>query len=113
MPSQRPTDRQFYSAAGPVARVEWRLHESDLPSPRWARMRVFANGTADVCWGDGGTLYGFDQPEFAGSFLSEDEYCRLSMLDAEDEKQFGVRLSDLIPPIWSDAGSGFEYLGTY
>jgi hypothetical protein len=113
MPAQRLTKEQFYAAAGPIALVEWWLHECDLPALTWARMRVFANESADVCWEEGGKVYGFDRPEFAGFFLSEDEYRRLSTWDAEDEKEFGVRLADLIPPTWSDAAAGFEYLGTY
>ena len=31
------------SPAGPLARVEWWLHECDLPAQTWARMRVFGS----------------------------------------------------------------------
>jgi hypothetical protein len=107
------TKQQFYDAAGPVVSVEWYLMDCDLPELNWARMRVYANGFADACWEDGGIVYGFIQSNFAGFFLNEDEYRRLSTMDADDEQEFGIRLAEITPPTWSDDVEWFEYLGTY
>ena len=52
--------------------------------------------------------------EYAGYFLSEDEYVRLEGLDAEDEREYQMRISDLRPPDLQDSPEqAFEYLGTY
>lgn len=97
-----------------VASVEWWLHDCDLPSLTWARLRVFTSGTADVCWEEGGTLFGFDERQFAVYYLCEDECRRLAGLDQEDDQEHGIRFSELTPPVWLDPpDQAFKYLGTY
>jgi len=69
------------------------------------------DGTADACWSEGTTLYGFSAPEFAGYFLAEDEYRRLNPADSAE---FGSDLAAVAPPTWKDTTAQlFEYLGTY
>jgi len=107
------TKNDFY-AGQRIISVEWWLHDCDLPALTWARLRVFDDGTADANWEDGGILYAFDEPRFAGHFLAEDEYRRLSGMDADDEQQHGIRFSEIRPPAWSDSpDQGFKYLGMY
>jgi hypothetical protein len=107
------TRDQFYSGKS-VILTEWWLHDCDLPALTWARLRVFDDGTSDASWEEGGTLYGFDSQEYAGLFLAEDEYIRFDRMDAEDEREHGLRLSDIAPPTWADRpAQPFEYLGTY
>jgi hypothetical protein len=107
------TEADFYRGKS-VVKVEWWLHDCDLPTLTWARLRVFDNGSADACWGEGTTRYGFDSPEYARSFLAEDEFIRFCDWDAEDEQVYGVLAADVRAPSWADSpGLGFEYLGTY
>lgn len=110
------TKADFYRDKAVVA-VEWWLCSCSLPGLRWARLRVFGDGTADTCWDEGTTLYGFDGREPAGFFLSEDEYVRFggpSGWDAEDERGTGVTAAEVRVPQWADTPSQpFEYLGTY
>jgi hypothetical protein len=97
-----------------IAATEWWLHECDLPALRWARLRLFSDGSADVCWEEGGILCGFDRRDFATYFLCEDEYRSLATMDAADEREFGFELTELVPPSWTDPpGQSFEYVGTY
>ena len=104
---------RFYSEKT-LARTECWLDECAFPEAVWARLRIFSDGSADACWVQGEKLYGFDSAEYAGYFLSEDEYVRLEGLAAEDERQHQMRISDLRPPDWLDsADQPFEYLGTY
>lgn len=103
------TKEDFYRGKD-VASVEWWLHDCDLPALTWARLRVFKDGSADVCWEEGGTLYGFDKREFAAYYLSEDEYGRLAGKDQE----YGIRFAELTPPVWLDpTEQTFKYLGSY
>ena len=97
-----------------VAAVEWWLHDNDFPALTWARLRVFSDGTADACWAEGTTLYGFDSRGYAGLFLAEDEFVQFGGWDAEDERSYGVRTADIRVPEWVDQlDQAFEYLGTY
>jgi hypothetical protein len=97
-----------------VVSVEWWLDECAFPSLVWARLRVYSDGSADACWDEGTTLYGFTSRQFASYFLSEDEYTRLDTLDDDDAREFGLALSAIVPPVWSDPEEQpFEYLGTY
>ena len=103
---------RFYSEKT-VSRTEWWLDECAFPEAVWARLRIFSDGSADACWVQGEMLYGFDSAEYAGYFLSEDEYVRLEGLDA-DEREHKMRISDLRPPDWPDSpDQPFEYMGTY
>lgn len=107
------TKSKFYRSKQVVA-VEWWLHECPLPELMWARLRVFNDGTADACWEDGGILYGFDEARFAGYFFSEDEYRRLSAMDAEDDLEYGMSFGEIVPPTWTDRPEQqFKYLGDY
>lgn len=107
------TKAEFYRDKQ-VASVEWWLDDCALPALTWARLRVFADGTADACFEDGGTLYGFDHPRSAHYFLAEDEYRRLCSMDDEDDREHGVRFAELKPPKWADRSSQeFKYFGTY
>ncbi len=94
--------------------MEWWLHDCDLPALRWARLRVFTDGSADACWEEAGTLFGFDQHEFAAFYLSEDEYGRLAGKHQEDDQEHGIRFAELTPPVWLDQpGQIFKYIGKY
>lgn len=107
------TKKEFYRDKQIVS-VEWRLHEPDLPELTWARLRVFDDGTADACFSENDTLYGFEHQDYAGYLLSEDEYIRLNCLDEEDGKEFRIRLTEIQRPIWQEGSDQlFEYLGTY
>ena len=107
------TAADFYRGKS-VAAVEWYLHDCDFPALTWARLRVFSDGAADVCWDEGGRLYGFDARDYASYFLGEDEYIRFGDWDADDERDYGVRAADVAVPDWvDDPAAGFEYLGTY
>lgn len=98
-----------------VARVLWYLHDPDLPTKlNWARLRVFADGSADSTFSPAGPLYGFDDETYASYILTEDEYRCISTFDEEDEAEAGIRVADVEPPDWNDApDKPFEYLGIY
>jgi len=64
----------FGGHLGRAPTVKWWLHDCDPTALTWARLRVFDDNTSDACWNNGGTLYGFDEPRYAGYFLAEDEY---------------------------------------
>lgn len=104
---------KFY-AGTTVVKVVWYLESCSLPKLRWARLRVFDNGTADASFAENSTLYGFDKEEYAGYFLGEDEYERFDLMDQEDEKDYGIKLSSILPPVLVDHWSQrFKYIGTY
>jgi hypothetical protein len=107
------TKASFYE--GKTVRVtEWWLDECALPALRWARLRVFDDGSADAAWEEGGNLYGFISREYASFFLAEDEHVRFAGLDAMDEAEHKIRLGEISPPTWQDnPEQGFDYLGTY
>lgn len=98
-----------------VARVLWYLHDPDLPVKlKWARLRVFADGSADSTFSPAGPLYGFDDESYASYILTEDEYVCFSKFDEEDEAEAGIRVADVKPPTWNDtADTPFKYLGIY
>lgn len=115
---------QFYSGKE-VAIVEWWVGWPSKPDdPRWARLRVFTDGTADACLSGGRALYGFENRTFASCFLGEDEFCPFAMWnvgdecfvttwDADDERCYGVRADARIPQWTNEMQQGFEYLGAY
>jgi hypothetical protein len=46
--------------------------------------------------------------------LAEDEYVPIDRLDRTDKKEFGIALSSIAPPNWTDVDDQpFEYLGSY
>lgn len=73
---------------------------------------MFADGSADATF-DGREVVGFEGPEYAGFYLSEDEYAPLATLDEEDETELGRPASTLVPPLWPERPASFRYLGTY
>jgi hypothetical protein len=110
------TKSEFYESRS-VMQTDWWIEDYWLLTEKklvWARLRVFDNEKADVSFGETEKLYGFDNPEYAGYFLSEDEYCPVSSFDKEDEVEYGISLEELVPPIWEDAhDQEFSYIGTY
>ena len=110
------TRADFYRDKTVVA-TEWWLCSCSVPNLVWARLRVFNDGTADACWAEGSTLYGFDRREFADFFLAEDEYTSFNGpagWDAEDERETGVIAASTKTPGWEETASQpFEYLGVY
>jgi hypothetical protein len=97
-----------------LVEVEWWLAGCNLPDLAWARLRVFDDGTADSTFGPREKLYGFENRDYAGCILSEDEYCPLDAFDADDEREYGIKFAELKPPHWEeDQDQPFEYLGTY
>jgi len=101
----------FYSGKT-LAKVEWWLSPCPYPELYWGRLRVFSDGSADAAF-DEADVYGFDDQNYAGYFLGEDEYTPLASLDAQDEEHLRVRVSELTPPTWSDTPARFHYLGVY
>ncbi len=81
-----------------ITKVQWWLMWCDFPNLNWARLRVYDNSSTDVFDMDGRT-HQFADEEEARNFLFEDEYSELSTLDDEDEKELGVSLSSITPPV--------------
>lgn len=82
--------------------------------PDLGRLRIFDDGTADSTFGPREKLYGFESRDYAGYFLSEDEFVCFNRMDAEDEREYGIVLAEIRPPQWeADPDQQFEYLGTY
>jgi hypothetical protein len=107
------TKADFYRGKT-VAAVEWWVCSCSLPQLAWARLRVFSDGSADVCWSEGTKLYGFDERRFASYYLSEDEYTSFTGWDVEDEQLYGIRAADIQVPSWIDQPEQeFKYFGTY
>jgi hypothetical protein len=75
----------------------WYLMYSSLPNLNWARLRVFACGSAEVFDCDGRTT-SFANREEAELWLAEDEFQAHETFDAEDEEEYGFRLADVSPP---------------
>lgn len=97
-----------------VPTVECWLHSCDLPELTWARLRVFNDGTADSCFCESCKLLGFENQDYAGYILSEDEYICFKDMDEEDEREYGIQIKAITPPVWHDySEQKFEYLGTY
>jgi len=68
-----------------------------FPDLHWARLRHFANDSADVLDHDG-VLHMFTTYETAKEFLREDEYALAHDLRTEDLHSFGLTKADLVPP---------------
>ncbi len=73
---------------GRVAQSWW-LMDCSLPDLNWARLRINANGSAEVLDCDG-TVHRFASEDEATSFLSEDEFVPFDDLD-EGTLPDGVR----------------------
>jgi len=96
-----------------ITSIEWWLEWAYQPGElKWARLRMFDNETADVCFGPGMVAYGFHNRTSAAHFLSEDEYSPLAAMNEEDRREYA--LIDFAPPKWTvDCSNGFRYLGIY
>mgnify|MGYP000132629023 CR=1 FL=1 len=64
--------------------IKWWLHDYAPTDLFWARLRTFSNGKTDVLFENEDKLYGFESEEYAGYFLSADEYMPFNKLDEED-----------------------------
>ena len=113
-PHTVPANREDFYHGKTIGEIEWWVSHCTLPELLWARLRVFSDGTADVCFVPDGTLCGFDARHYAEYFLGEDEYTKLASLDTDDEREYGITLASIHPPIWEDMGEQpFHYWGTY
>jgi hypothetical protein len=91
--------KEFYRGKS-IIKIEWYLHDCDLPKLTWGRLRTFDDGTSDSCFEESGKLYGFENRDYASYILSEAES--------------GIRLADIVVPEWSEnQEQEFEYLGIY
>jgi hypothetical protein len=75
----------------------WWLMYCDLPNLNWARLRVFPAGSAEVLDSDGKT-HEFATEKAAINWLHEDEFTAFAKLNAEDEIEYGIKLSEISPP---------------
>jgi hypothetical protein len=80
-----------------VERVTWWLDVTGLPDLLWARLRVFADGTADVL-DLNGRVHEFSTEQGAREWLLEDEYERLESIEDDDLRYAGVTRKELVPP---------------
>jgi hypothetical protein len=81
--------------------TEWWLDESSLPDIIWARLRVRADGSAEIFDCDGRTV-AFSSGTEAANSLAEDEYVRLRAVDPDALATFGLSERELVPPSGSD-----------
>jgi len=106
-------DKRSFYFGKTITKVEWWIScACEYPDLYWGRLRVFSDGTADAAF-DEAKVYGFDDPDSAGYFLSEDEYMRFEGMDEEDAKEIGINPLETSPPAWRTDEFAFEYLGTY
>lgn len=112
---ESPEKKEFYQN-NKVEKIEWWIswcHE--YPNLFWTRLRVFSNGKADVLFQDENKTYGFENEEYAGYFISGDEFMRFHNLDDEDKKDLEIPLNISIEaPNWENKEvENFEYIGKY
>jgi hypothetical protein len=97
-----------------LVETEWWLESYHLPRLYWARLRVFDDGTADACFEEGATLYGFESRHQASMMLEDDEYVHFWGWDEEDEQDYGIKLEEIRTPTWVECpDQDFNYLGVY
>ena len=111
----KPTAKEFYFNCK-IEQIEWWLswcHE--YPNLYWARLRKFSSGKADVLFQDENKTYGFENAEFAGYFISEDEFSIFEDIDDNDRKDLEIPKDILIKmPEWDNTeAQNFEYIGKY
>ena len=107
------TKAEFYNGKA-VIETEWWLNAEWLPELVRGRVRVFNDGTADACLAEGVTVYGFENREYAGHFLSQDDLSRFSAWSEEDVQDHGLTPAEIEPPTWVDPpDQEFVYAGTY
>jgi hypothetical protein len=104
--------KTFY-AGKTISEVEWWISSCcKFPELCWGRLRVFSDGTVDVGFDDV-DAYGFEDRKYAANFLGEDEYIRLTRMDAQDEENIGAKVGELTRPTWRDTPVRFHYYGIY
>ncbi len=112
----KPTAKEFYNNSE-VKKINWWLsYCHEYPEFYWARLRTFFNGKADVLFEDEYIIYGFDNNEFAGYFISEDEFIEFDENFDEEDKKFIVVPKDFIIelPDWAEREvEDFKYIGKY
>lgn len=105
----------FYQDAK-VIKIEWWYSDcNEYPDLFWARFRKFSNGKADVLFQGEEKSYGFENDEFAGYFLSEDEFNTFEDIDEDQRNHLKIPAGVLIEtPDWENKEvNNFEYIGTY
>lgn len=112
----KPTANEFYRDSK-VEKVEWRLSSChEYPDLYWARLRRFSNDKADVLFQDDDKIYGFDSAEFAGYYISEDEFSPFDeSFEAEDRNFIEIpKETEIQKPDWENKKvNNFEYIGKY
>jgi len=76
---------------------KWWLMTSSLPNLNWARLRIYKSGKLEIFDMDGKT-HKFTSKSNAINWLLEDEYTEFDKLDTQDEKEYGIIKSSIIPP---------------
>jgi len=87
----------FHRKGVPVESQQWWLMWASFPDLNWARLRVFADGKADVFDMDGRTMTFRSETE-ARDHLLEDEFTRYDRLGPEDEEELGRPVTSIKPP---------------
>ena len=67
----------------------------------WARLRELEGGTAEVLDSDGNTL-AYDSPDSARAALMDAEFAALDGMDADDARERGFALEELVVPYAAD-----------
>lgn len=105
----------FYENAE-VVKIEWWLSWCHLyPNLFWARLRVFADGKADVLFQDSNKLFGFDNEESASNFVSVEELSNFEDFDEEERKFLEIPDdTEIQTPIWeNNEARNYIYIGKY
>lgn len=81
----------------------------------WARLRIFSNGKTDILFENEDKLHGFETEEFAGYFLSADEFIRFEGLDEDELRSLEVPEGiEIETPDWENREArNFDYIGKY
>ena len=80
------TKADFYKNKS-VIETEWWLNVESFPELVWGRLRVYSDGTADACFAEGVTLYGFENREHAANLLATDDLSNFSSWGDEEEEE--------------------------
>lgn len=109
------TAAEFYQDLKIVEIEWWYACYLKYPDLFWARLRKFSNGKADVLFQGEDKSYGFENDEFAGYFLSEDEFSTFEDIDEDQKNDLKIPTGVLIKtPDWGNKEvKNFEYIGTY
>jgi hypothetical protein len=113
-PVIKVTAEEFYQDFD-VVKIQWWLADcSYYPDLYWARLRIFSNGKADVLFENEEVMYGFENEEFAGYFIAEDEFSKFENIDEDDRNDLEIPKDAVIEsPNWENKEvNNFEYIGT-